>query len=143
MQDFFYDNSKTVTIFNRAVDDGVFGVATWYISVLHNVRVVETLGKNISSSGLENADAVRVHIMLDRDLDKPYADPIEWSTMDDKTLAFTLTQGTDFLVVGDLSDFDAEVPDIYQYIRENYDGVYRITHVDRFTVIPHLEVGGR
>ena len=142
MKDIFYDNSQTVTIFNHVADDGVLSDDNWYVTLLKNVRIVETQGKNISTSGLENADAVKVHIMLDN-LEKPYLGPVEWSELLDKTEAFTLTGGRDFLVIGDVSDIEAEVPDLFQYCKENYDGVYRITHVDKFMIIPHLEVGGR
>lgn len=143
MHDIFYDNSQTVTIFNRSIGDDILGDDAWYVTVLNNVRVVRTEGKNISTSGLENADSVKVHIMLDDELNKPYMEPRAWSELLDKTEAFTLAGGNDFMVLGDVSDIEAEVPDLFQYCKDTYDGVFRITHVDRYIVIPHLEVGGR
>lgn len=33
--------------------------------------------------------------------------------------------------------------DFFNYMKENFDGVYKITTVDRYDLIPHLEVGGK
>lgn len=142
MEDMFYN--RTVTIFNRLDGEEPLDDDTWFVTVLKNVRLVETQGRNITTSGLVDADAVRMHIMLDS-LSKPYLDPIEWKKLLVPEEAFTLAGGRDFFVVGDIT---ADLDDIpadraFEYVKENYDGVYRITNVDKYTVIPHLEVGGR
>lgn len=133
---------RTITVFNRADGEGVLSDDIWYKTVLDHVRVIETKGTSNNATGTSEMDTVNIHIM-ERYLEKPYLDPKEWANLLDKTEAFTLTQGHDFIVLGDLSNIDTESIDLYQQLKNTYDGVYRITSVSKYTVIPHLEVGGR
>lgn len=120
--------TETVTVFNMDTSD-VMGNEKWYATVLHNVRLRETKGANITSSGLADADSARLHIMMPAE-DKPYLDPVKWSELLDKTDAFTLCQDRDFFVVGDHSDVDCTRENLYARIKSEYDGVYRVTNVD-------------
>lgn len=138
--DIFYN--KTITIFNQAFDsDDLLAKTTWYATVLHNVRLLETKGANIATSGIADADSARLHIK--NPCEKPYLPPKQWAELIDKASAFTLCGERDFFVVGDLSDEDLSRPKLYEYIKEKYDGVYMITNVDKYDLIPHFEVGGR
>lgn len=129
--------NRTVTIFNRTDPEDIMETDAWYSTVLDNVRVIETSGTS------NDADSLNLHIML-KSLEKPYLTPIEWGKLQDKTTAFTLTQGNDFIVIGDASsESPTEHINFFDYMRENYDGVYKITSVTQYTAIPHLEVGGK
>ncbi len=140
IMDVFFN--KTVTIYNLAQSDDVMEEESWYPTVLHNVRVIETAGQNRTTSGNSEADAAKLHIMLDN-LEKPYLKPISWSKELDKESYFTALQEHDFFVVGDTSIEDCTMDNFFNYMKENYDSVYKITTVDSFEVIPHLEIGGR
>ena len=139
MSDLFYN--KTVTVFNNAPSDDVMGDDTWYPTVLHNVRVLETRGRNVAKSGIEAADSAKLHIRTDN-LEKPYVEPKAWDELADKSKAFTLCQERDFFVIGDVADTQVTA-DLFQYMKDNHDGVYMITNADKFELIPHLEVGGK
>jgi len=137
MADIFY--SKTVTIFNSVSDDDVMGADSWLPTVLHDVRLLETQGKNIEKSGITSADSAKLFIKTDN-LEKPYMDPKEWSQSENKSDAFTLCKDRDFFIVGDVSD---ETVASFEQMKEKYDGCYQITTVDKYSLIPHFEVGGR
>lgn len=139
MGDIFYH--KTVTVYNRSVE-GLMGKETWFPTVLKDVRLLITKGENISKSGMESADSARLFIKTDN-LPKEYKKPLEWQNLsaEDKALAFTLTSGADFFVEGDTSAEEPET-DFFSYMKEKYDNCFKITNVDVFELIPHLEVGG-
>lgn len=139
MSDLFYN--KTVTVFNSSPTDDVMGDETWYPTVLYNVRLLETRGRNIAKNGVDAADSATLHIRTDN-LEKPYLEPKAWDALADKSKAFTLCQERDFFVVGDVSDVQI-VDDFFQHMKDNYDGVYMITNTDKYELIPHLEVGGK
>lgn len=140
MGDIFYN--KTVTVFHQYLEDGPIGEERWQASVLKNVRLLETQGANISKTGISGADSASLYIRTDT-LEKEYKEPKEWSLLEDKTDYFTLAKDTDFFVRGDMADQYAGQADFFNYMKENFDGVYRITTVDRYELIPHLEVGGK
>lgn len=135
----FYN--KTVTVFNQTTDD-LLGKEIWYATVLENVRLIETKGANVTSTGLTDTDASKLFIHLDT-LDKPYVTPKIWQKLSDKTTAFTFTEDNDFFVLGDMSDVDLNKKNLFSYMKDTYDSVYRVTSVDKYELIPHLEVGGR
>lgn len=139
MGDIFYN--KTVTVYNRSVE-GLMGKETWFPTVLKDVRLLITKGENISKSGMESADSARLFIKTDN-LPKEYKKPLEWQNLsaEDKTRVFTLISGTDFFVEGDTSSEEPET-DFFLYMKEKYDNCFKITNVDVFELIPHLEVGG-
>lgn len=140
MDDIFFKD--TVTVFNNITGPDVLSDDTWAISVLHNVRLRETRGANVKTTGLTETDAAILHIMLET-ADKPYADPMAWAKLSDKSMAFTFHEGKDFFVKGDLSGEALPAADIFNYVKKNFSGVYRVTTVDKYTVIPHIEVGGK
>lgn len=140
MGDIFYN--KTVTVYNRSVD-GLMETETWYPTVLKNVRLLVTKGANVSKSGMENADTVKLFIKTDN-LSKEYKKPLEWQNIDaeSKAESFTLTSGVDFFVEGDTSHEPMQETDFYSYMKQKYDNCFRVSNVDVYELIPHLEVGG-
>ena len=134
--------NKTVTVFNQYTsDDDVLGSEHWFPTVLEGVLLKETQGANITRTGLMDANSVTMHIKTEG-YEKPYMDPVEWGLLLDKTDAFTLCRERDFFVVGDVSDVEVR-DNFFAYMKENYDGVYRIMTVDKYETIPHYEIGGK
>lgn len=56
----FFDN-KTVTLFNRSFNAET-EEETYYPTLLEGVDLVETKGANVSKSGMDSADAVKLYI---------------------------------------------------------------------------------
>ncbi len=143
MADIFYKD--TVTVYNKT--DGVdplMGGSVWYPTVLEHVRLLVTKGANIDKNGSESADTARLHIQTGvGDLKKPYLEPKEWQAAAEKESSFTLTPDADFLVAGDTSAEDMTQEDFFGYMVSKYDRCYKVTNVDAYTLIPHLEVGGK
>ena len=140
MGDIFYN--KTVTVYNRSVE-GLMEKETWCPTVLKDVRLLITKGENVSKSGMESADSAKLFIKTNN-LSKEYKKPLEWQNLstEDKAKTFTLASGADFFVEGDTT---AEVPtesDFFSHMKEKYDNCFKVTDVDVFELIPHLEVGG-
>ena len=140
MGDIFYN--KIVTVYNRTVD-GLMEKETWYPTVLKNVRLLVTKGANVSKSGMSSADAASLYVKFDLlpDGSKKYMAPKAWCNLQDKTDYFTFTSGEDFFVEGDTSG--EEISDnFFQYMKDKYDNCFKVTNVDVYDLIPHLEVGG-
>lgn len=142
MGDIFYN--KTVTVYNKTSDD-LMGTETWYATVLENVRLMVTKGANVSRSGMDSADAASLYVKFEmlQDGCKAYLPAKEWQRMPDKCkkFFFTFTSGEDFFVDGNTSTEEAG-EDFFSYMKEKYDNCFKVTNVDRYDLIPHLEVGG-
>ena len=137
----FFDN-KIVTIFNRFFNPET-EEEKYYPTVLDSVDIVETRGANITNSGMNSADAVKLYVDFDN-LTKPYIAPKEWDALpeDIKTDYITFHPDEDFFVRGDHTN---ELPNerVYEWFRDNVDSVYKISTVDKYEdVLPHFEVGG-
>lgn len=143
MGDIFYN--KTVTVYNKTTDD-LMGTETWHVTVLENVRLLVTKGANVSKSGMDSADAASLYVKLEllQDDCKGYLPTKEWHRMPDKCkdYFFTFTSGEDFFVEGNTSSENISESDFFLYMKEKYDNCFKVTNVDRYDLIPHLEVGG-
>ena len=138
----FYND--TVTVYNRILDVDSEN-ETWLPSVLEKVNLVVTKGANVSKSGIEDADSAKLKIIAPVQLQK-YVQPKEWKCMDqqEKENHFTFTSGEDFYVEGDVSEEPIPEEGFYEYMRNRYDNVFRVTNVDHYKdIMPHLEVGGK
>lgn len=133
----FYN--KTVTVYCKTTAEGVMGADTWYAYVLENVRLIVSKGTNVSKTGLESADSAKLHV----DLPRPYLAPIEWQNEADKAEYFAFQEQSGFFVEGDTSAEDTTQSDFYQYMKDKYDNCFMVSTVDKFDLIPHLEVGGK
>ena len=140
MADIFYN--KTVTVYNRTAE-GLMEKETWYPTVLENVRLLLVNSKNVSKTGLNNADSVKLFIKTDN-LSKDYKKPLEWQNLsaEEKENSFTLTCGVDFFVEGDVSKESVQENDFFSYMKQKYDNCFKVMNVEVFELIPHLEVGG-
>ena len=103
--------NDTVTVFNY-YEDKKKNICRWYPTVLH-------------------------------DVDK-YLNPVAFKKAEDRENHFTLGQ-KDFFVEGELDLIVIEEDDypngFFEYIKSEYDNVFKITTVERYKVIPHFEVG--
>lgn len=156
--DSMYD--KKVTLFNRYKDedDNVF----WKPTILHNVTLHMNKASNISTSGLENADSAKMHVKyklkegnmfvsVSENEDKQLVFPKEYQRAKDKSNLITFQNENDFFIIGtfpesivDDNDYCENATNGFQdYMCENYDNVFTITTSDYFTMIPHVEIGGK
>ena len=141
----FFDN-KTVTLFNRS-----FNAETeeekYYTTLLEGVDLVETKGANVSKSGMDSADAVKLSIdfaNLGTTL-KPYLPPKAWDVLpeEEKQNYITFHPTEDFFTKGDRTDVELPEENAYEWMHENFDDVYKVTTVDKYEdILPHFEVGG-
>ncbi len=140
--DMFY--TKTVTIFNKYMDETGLGEEVWLLTVLENVRLRITKGANVSTSGLSDADTATLHIRK-TNLPKPYLSPIEWQKLDNEEKAnyFTMSGEDDFFIEGDLSSVEIPEENFFNRMKATYDNCFKITNVDDYDLIKHWEVGGK
>ena len=147
----------TVTLFNRyATKDRKI---VWYPTVLHGVNlnvdkasIVAKYGSNSQDNAVLN---VKYHSGDDAMMvgDKRYLFPKEWSKQTEDTLVESLTFTTgkeefDFFYEGEWESDEPILDDdyksgFYSYMNNNYDNVFAITSVSKFSVIPHFEVVGK
>ena len=138
----FFDN-KTVTLFNRSFNAET-EEETYYPTLLEGVDLVETKGANVSKSGMDSADAVKLYVDFGN-IAKPYLPPKEWENMPDKCKQHFLTfnPAQDFFIKGDHTDLEIPESEAYGWAHDNLDSVYKLTTVDRYEdIMPHFEVGG-
>lgn len=141
----FFDN-KTVTLFNRSVNPET-EEERYYPTLLEGVDLVETKGANVSKSGMDSADAVKLYIdfaNLGKTL-KPYLPPKAWDVLpeEEKQNYITFHSTEDFFVKGDRTDVELPEENAYEWMHETFDDVYKVTTVDKYEdILPHFEVGG-
>ncbi len=138
----FFDN-KTVTLFNRSFNAET-EEETYYPTLLEGVDLVETKGANVSKSGMDSADAAKLFVCID-DVNKTYMEPKAWDalTEDEKKNYITFHSTEDFFVKGDQTAVDLPETDAYEWMRNNFDDVYKVTNIDKYEdILPHFEIGG-
>lgn len=138
----FFDN-KTVTLFNRSFNAET-EEETYYPTLLEGVDLVETKGANVSKSGMDSADAAKLFVCIG-DVNKTYMEPKAWDalTEDEKKNYITFHSTEDFFVKGDQTAVDLPETDAYEWMRNNFDDVYKETNIDKYEdILPHFEVGG-
>ena len=138
----FFDN-KTVTLFNRSFNAET-EEETYYPTLLEGVDLVETKGANVSKSGMNSADAAKLFVCIG-DVNKTYMEPKAWDalTEDEKKNYITFHSTEVFFVKGDQAAVDLPETDAYEWMRNNFDDVYKVTNIDKYEdILPHFEVGG-
>lgn len=146
--------ADTVTVFNRYVSR--LG-DMWYPTVIHNANLLIDKAAIIAKYGAESNDnaILNIHydlvdgqIMVDG---KPYLPPKEWShqTNDKLPESITFTSGKDFdfFMLGEYESTEPIADDdyidgFYNYINDEYDFVFAVTSVAKYTAIPHFEIMG-
>ena len=146
--------SDVVTVFNHyksRLGD------MWYPTVVRNANLLIDKAAIVAKYGAESKDnaILNIHyqtvdgqIMVDG---KPYLPPKEWERQTNDKLAesITFTSGTDFdfFMLGEypttnpIAD-DDYVDGFYNHVNDEYDYVFAITSVAKYTTIPHFEIMG-
>ncbi len=143
-----YDD--TVTLFNRRENQGEI---LWYPTTLAGVYL--SAGQAALEAGLGTMAGDRALLLVPCQGSgvlggKTYLEPAAWRRTDEPGgfLTFSAGAGFDFFITG-LWEGSEPVPDrdypggLYQYLDRARDGVYAITAVARYQVIPHFEITGR
>ena len=146
--------SDVVTVFNHyksRLGD------MWYPTVVRNANLLIDKAAIVAKYGAESKDnaILNIHyqtvdgqIMVDG---KPYLPPKEWERQTNDKLAesITFTSGTDFdfFMLGEypttnpIAD-DDYVDGFFNHVNDEYDYVFAITSVAKYTTIPHFEIMG-
>lgn len=146
--------SDVVTVFNHyksRLGD------MWYPTVVRNANLLIDKAAIVAKYGAESKDnaILNIHyqivdgqILIDG---KPYIPPKEWERQTNDKLAesITFTSGTDFdfFMLGEyhttkpIAD-DDYVDGFYNHVNDEYDYVFAITSVAKYTAIPHFEIMG-
>ena len=146
--------NDTVTVFNRYVDS--FKNTIWYPHVISGVNLIVDKAVINSKYGEVSKDNavmnVKYHIGDSAVMvgNKPYLPPKEWERQvnDDLPKSITFTSGNDFDFFM-LGDYGSEEPIIdengrfYSDMKREYDDVFAITSVAKYSVIPHFEIVGK
>lgn len=146
--------NDTVTLFNRYVDS--FKNTIWYPHVISGVNLIVDKAVINAKYGEVSKDNAVMNVKYDK-VDgvimigsKPYVSPKEWERQvnDDLPKSITFTSGNDFdfFMIG---DYGSEEPIIdengrfYSDMQREYDDVFAITSVAKYSVIPHFEIVGK
>lgn len=138
----FFDNKK-VTLFNYWMNPDT-EEEKYYRTLLDGVDLVETKGANVSKSGMDSTDAVKLYVDF-HNIEKPYLPPKEWKALPDKCKQNHLTFNPveDFFVKGDFTEVELPADHAFEWMNNSYDDVYKVTTVDKYEdILPHFEVGG-
>lgn len=146
--------SDTVTVFNRyrsRLGD------MWYPTVIHGANLLIDKAAIMAKYGAESKDnaVLNIHYQVVNGQivvgGKPYLPPKEWDRQTNDKLAesITFTSGTDFdfLILGTYPITDPIADDdyldgFYNHVNSEYDYVFAITSVAKYSVIPHFEIMG-
>ena len=148
--------ADTITLFNHyksRLGD------MWYPTVIHGVNLLIDKAAIIAKYGAESKDnaILNIHYQIaDGQIfvdGKPYLPPKEWDrqTNDKLSESLTFTSGADadFFILGEYlttepiadSDYDSE-NGFYNFVNSEFDYVFSITSVAKYTAIPHFEIMG-
>ena len=149
--------NDTVTVFNRYIDS--FGNTIWHPHVISGVNLIvdkAVIAENYGKYGDVSKDNAVMNVKYDivdgviMIGDKPYLPPKEWERQvnDDLPKSITFTSGNDFdfFMLGDYGS-EEPIPDekgrFYSNMQREYDDVFAITSVAKYSVIPHFEIVGK
>lgn len=130
-----------VTIFNRVGN-------TWQAKPLSGVDLNVDRMAVLATYGASSGDSAKLHIKYNGDNvgDYIYKEPKQFTG--GAEITFRSGEEFDFFMEG-IWDGDAVVDDtayidgFYNYMNANYDNVFAISSVAKYSVIPHFEIMGR
>lgn len=147
--------SDTITLFNyykSSLGD------MWYPTVIHGVNLLIDKAAIVAKYGAESKDNAILNIhyhTVDGQVfvdGKPYLPPKEWERQTNDMLAESITfaSGTDFdfFMLGEypvkepIKDEDFK-NGFFEEVKKEYDYVFSITSVAKYSVIPHFEIMGK
>lgn len=149
-----YDD--VVTLFNFHAKSGA-----WYTTVFHTHLLEVRVGTATRDSGITSSDTVELILHTFGEKKAPtvrggdstkttvqYVSPKDYAKLDNPSGFFTLKPEADFFVLGSCPS-ETPIPDdehdegLYHAMNDTQDGVYMITSVAFYGLIPHFEIGGR
>ena len=140
----------TITVFNYHKSTGF-----WYPTVINNAHIESANSVTHGTTGNTNADSVKVSISSTSEKSvrtpeeiKSYTEPKAFAATENPGGCITFTPECDFFYVGtwgDLMPVDDDDYDegFYHAMNRENDGVYMVSSVAYFRLIPHFEIGGR
>lgn len=139
-----YDS--TVTLFNYHEKSG-----QWFRTVISKADILVNSSRSSTSSGLNNADSVSIIIRCTPSKSvcgKDYLQPKQFAKCEEPSRYITFSPGSDFIYAGIWKSNGAIIDDdydegFYHAMNAEYDGVYMITSVAFFSLLPHFEIGGK
>ena len=130
----------------------------WYPHLIENCNLLIDKSAIVAKYGAESKDNAILNIRycsVDGDImigDKLYLPPKEWERQTNDKLADSITfaSGTDFdffmlgeyPMQGPIND-DEYRNGFFEEVKKEYDYVFAITSVAKYTVIPHFEITGK
>ena len=129
----------------------------WYPTVIRGVNLNMDKAAIMAKYGAESNDkaVLNIHyqtvdgqIMVDG---KPYLPPKEWSNQTNDKLPESITFNSgkdfDFFMLGEYPTKEPIVNDdyldgFYNHVNSEYDFVFAVTSVAKYTAIPHFEIMG-
>ena len=146
----------TITVFN-SYEDSLKNI-TWYPTVIRGVNLLIDKAAIIAKYGAESKDNAILNIhyhTVDGQVfvdGKPYLPSKEWERQTNDMLAESITfaSGTDFdfFMLGEypvkepIKDEDFK-NGFFEEVKKEYDYVFSITSVAKYSVIPHFEIMGK
>ena len=136
--------SDKITLFNRKAD-------TWYATILSGVDLNADKAAMVEKYGATSKDKALLHVKYTMQGGgvvvggSTYLPPKEWQAAQS---GITFQEG-DFFWAGEwtgaatISDDAYTIDGFYDYMNANYDGVYIISSVAMYSVIPHFEIVGK
>ena len=138
----FWDN-KQVTVINRSLDPKT-EKETYYLTLIERADLVRVRQKNVSTKGTDSTDTATLYVDFGN-LPKTYVTPEEWKRMTEegKKEHMTFSPTEDIFILGDCTGATLPDRDVYQWARDHYSDVYRVTKCSVYEdILPHLEIGG-
>lgn len=142
---------NTITLFNYHEATGL-----WYPTVLSGVDLGVSTSSNSTKDGKSNNDVVSVIIHCTKDkvftaadgTEKSYTGAKAYAKCDKPTACITFRPECDFIYDGEWSDLSPVCEDdyesgFYHAANDECDGVYMISSVAFYGLLPHFEIGGR
>lgn len=148
--------NDTITVFNSYEDS--FKNITWYPTVISGVNLLIDKAAIVAKYGAQSKDNALLNInyqtiggqiMVDG---KSYLTPKEWGRQTNDKLAESITfaSGTDFDFFM-LGEYPVKEPikdedfrnGFFEEVKKEYDYVFSITSVAKYSVIPHFEIMGK
>lgn len=129
----------------------------WYPTVIHGANLNVNRAAIVAKYGADSKDnaVLNIHYATVEEqiaiAEKIYFLPKEWQRQSEEKIAnsITFTAGVDFdffmegeyECTGPIRD-DDYTDGFYNYMNSNYDNVFSITSVAKYSVIPHFEIMG-
>ena len=137
-----------VTVFNRKKTEKG---DVWYPTVLEGVCLTVDRAAIAARYGAQTDDRALLHVPCQGESlgGKRYLPPKQWQASESPENAVTFTAGErfDFFIEGvwggGVAEDAAYANGFYDWINRERDGVYAVSSVARYGLIPHFEITGR